>query len=304
MRRFWPLLLFVVIFLISLSQYKSNQPVSSDIQNTEYQRIISLSPSVTETVYALGAGDRLIAVTDYCEYPPEAQALPSIGGYMDPSLETIVSLQPELVILLQTQQTLRQQLSALGIATHSVDTSTLNGVEAAIVSIGDLTHKQQQSSILLNDIHARAKKVQSKVADKPPVRTLISIAHYAIGEKLSTIYVAGQQDFYNDLLQLAGGQNVFTDPRIKVPSITEEGIIRLNPDVIIDVFPEADDHNTDMNLVKQQWMTLQAVNAVKDDRIHIIQHDYASVPGPRVFQLLTEFARLLHPELDWSDMDD
>jgi len=303
MRRFWPLLVFAMMLLAIrfVPEQPSTAPTDSPV--TEYQRLISLSPSITETIYALGLADRLVAVTDYCDYPPEAQSLPTVGGYTDPSLEAIITNQPDLVILLESQQQLRQQLNQLGIATHSIDNSTLLGIEAAIVSIAQLTGQQQQATALLDDIHQTIEQVQQKVTEQPPVKTLISIAHYVNSEKLDIVYIAGQQDFYNDLLQLAGGINAYNGNRIKVPSVSEEGIIRMNPDVIIDIFPEADDHHSDMNLVRQQWLKLDAVSAVQQQRVHIIERDYASIPGPRVFRLLPEIARLLHPELDWSDIE-
>lgn len=304
MRRFWPLLVFAAMLI--MIRFVPDQQ-SKDLANsavTDYQRLISLSPSITETLYALGLADRLVAVTDFCDYPPEAQSLPTVGGYTDPSLEAIVTNEPDLVILLQSQQQLRQQLNNLGIATHSIDNSTLTGIEAAIVSIAQLTGQQQQANAILDSIHKTIEQVQDTVSEQPPVKTLISIAHYVNSEKLDIVYIAGQRDFYNDLLQLAGGINAYRGNSIKVPSVSEEGIIRMNPDVIIDIFPEADDHHSDMNLVRQQWLKLDAVSAVQHQRVHIIERDYASIPGPRIFQLLPEIARLLHPELDWSELND
>lgn len=302
MRRFWPLLLFAGMLAVIGLRPELSQDATSTEDEPNYQRIISLSPSITETVYALGLGDKLVAVTDYCDYPPQAQSLPSVGGYTDTSLEAVVALQPDLVIMLQAQQKLRQQLDSLGIQTHQVDNSQLLSIQAGIASIGQRTGKTEQADKILAEIKQQIEQVRAKVQALPPVRALISIAHYINGEQLDTIYVAGQHDFYNDLLQLAGGENVYTGNKIMVPSVTAEGIIRMNPDVIIDVFPEADDHHNDMNQVKAQWQTLNSVSAVQSDRVHIIQRDYASVPGPRVFQLLPEIARLLHPELNWTGL--
>lgn len=301
MRRFWPLLLFVAIFGFVWLLPKSDQHHVSAPKAKDYQRIVSLSPSITETLYALDLQDRLVAVTDYCDYPPQAQSLPSVGGYTDTSLEAVVSHQPDLVIMLQGQQKLRQQLNQLGIQTHTIDNSTLLGIEAGIASIGQVTGHAAQAADLLSTIHQQIEEVQAKISSQPQVRTLISIAHYVHSEQLDTIYVAGQHDFYNDLLKLAGGINVYTGSRIMVPSVTEEGIIRMNPDVIIDVFPEADDHHSDMDMVNQQWQQLSSVSAVKSGRVHIIQTDYASIPGPRIFGLLPTFARLLHPQLNWDN---
>lgn len=305
MRRFWPLLLFIaivpaVVWLLPQAQ-QSETVVPSD---SDYQRIISLSPAITETVFALGLGSKLVAVTDYCDYPPAAQALPTVGGYTDTSLEAIIRHQPELVLMRQGQQQLRQQLQQLGIATHTIDTGRLLDIEAAIASIGQLTGRQQQANRILDDIHQQIELVTDKVTGESPVRTLISIAHYVNSEQLETVYIAGQNDFYNDLLTLAGGHNVYRGKQIRVPSISREGIIRMNPDVIIDIFPEADDHQSDMEQVRKQWQQLDSVSAVQSGRVHIIERDYTSVPGPRIFKLLPDIARLLHPHLNWDSADD
>lgn len=301
MRRFWPLLVFIIMLAMIGFRPDLSQDATSGQVQSNYQRIISLSPSITETVFALGLGDKLVAVTDYCDFPPEAQSLPSVGGYTDTSLEAIVGLEPDLVIMLKAQHKIRQQLENLGIETHQVDNSQLLGIQAGIASIGQRTGQTRQADALLNEINQQIEFVQTKVKTLPPVRTLISIAHYVNDEKLDTVYVAGQHDFYNDLLQLAGGQNVYTGQKIMVPSVTAEGVIRMNPDVIIDIFPEADDHNSDMTQVKTQWQALTSVSAIQSDRVHIIQRDYASVPGPRVFRLLPEIAQMLHPQLNWTD---
>jgi iron complex transport system substrate-binding protein len=305
MRRFWPLLLFVAIMAAVVWLLpRQAPPADSAASDSDYQRIVSLSPAITETVFALGLGDKVVAVTDYCDYPQAAQALPTVGGYTDTSLEAIVAQQPDLVIMLQAQQRLQQQLQQLGIKTHAVDTSGLMDIEAAIASIGQLTGRQQQADAVLADIHQLIERVTTQVAGEEPVRTLISIAHYVNSDQLETVYVAGQQDFYNDLLDLAGGRNVYTSEKIPVPSVSREGIIRMNPDVIIDVFPEAEDHQSNMQQVRQQWQQLEMIKAVQAGRVHILERDYASVPGPRVFQLLPDFARLLHPQLNWEQPDD
>ncbi|MTI62655.1 ABC transporter substrate-binding protein [Methylophaga sp.] len=303
MRRFWPLIIFVVILvligLLSLRQAPTPQPQAE----ADYERIISLAPSITETLYAIGLGDKLVAVTDYCDYPPAARELPRVGGYTDTSLEAIVARQPDLVIMLEGQQQLRQQLNQLDVNTHSIDNSSLLGIQAAIASIGQVTGHERQADDLLADIEQQITAVRAKVESQPPVRTLVSIAHYVNSDQLETVYVAGQHDFYNDLLKLAGGVNVYQGTRVMVPSVSEEGLIRMNPDVIIDVFPEADDHHSNMDQVMQQWQQLETVNAVQSGRVHIIQRDYGSVPGPRIFMLLRDFARLLHPQLNWNEAD-
>lgn len=301
MRRLWPLVVFILIFcIVWLLADNVQKPLST---TKSYQRIITLSPSLTETVFALGLGDRVVAVTDYCDYPPQAQALPSVGSYTNTSLEAITRLQPDLVIMLNGQQQRQQQLEQLGIKTLVLDNSTIADIKETIKTIANLTGKQKQATKLLNNIQDQIDYVRDKVHDVAPVRTLVGIAHYVNSDQLDTVYIAGQHDFYNELLDLAGGVNVYTDTTVKVPSVSAEGIIRMNPDAIIDVFPEQKDHQSDMKQVIKQWQTLRSVNAVKQQRIYIIEHDYASIPGPRIFKLLPEMAQLLHPNLNWQKND-
>lgn len=299
MRRFWPLVVFIMIFCIVWLLADNAQKPLSTVKN--YQRIITLSPSLTETVFALGLGDHVVAVTDYCDYPAQAQALPSVGSYTNTSLEAITRLQPDLVIMLNGQQQRQQQLEQLGIKTLVLDNSTIADIKETIQKIADLTDRQNEADKLLTSIQAQIDYVHNKVRGLVPVRTLVGIAHYVNSDQLDTVYIAGQHDFYNELLKLAGGVNVYTDTTVKVPSVSAEGIIRMNPDAIIDVFPEQKDHQSDMKQVIKQWQSLRNVNAVKQQRIYIIEHDYASIPGPRIFKLLPEMVQLLHPELDWQD---
>jgi len=301
MRRFWPLVMFIMIFCIVWLLADNAQKPLSTVKN--YQRIITLSPSLTETVFALGLGDHVVAVTDYCDYPAQAQALPSVGSYTNTSLEAITRLQPDLVIMLNGQQQRQQQLEQLGIKTLVLDNSTIADIKETIQKIADLTDRQNEADKLLTSIQAQIDYVHNKVRGLVPVRTLVGIAHYVNSDQLDTVYIAGQHDFYNELLKLAGGVNVYTDTTVKVPSVSAEGIIRMNPDAIIDVFPEQKDHQSDMKQVIKQWQSLRNVNAVKQQRIYIIEHDYASIPGPRIFKLLPEMARLLHPDLDWQHND-
>ncbi|WP_273270648.1 helical backbone metal receptor, partial [Methylophaga sp.] len=203
MRRFWPLVVFIMIFCIVWLLADNAQKPLSTVKN--YQRIITLSPSLTETVFALGLGDHVVAVTDYCDYPAQAQALPSVGSYTNTSLEAITRLQPDLVIMLNGQQQRQQQLEQLGIKTLVLDNSTIADIKETIQKIADLTDRQNEADKLLTSIQAQIDYVHNKVRGLVPVRTLVGIAHYVNSDQLDTVYIAGQHDFYNELLKLAGG---------------------------------------------------------------------------------------------------
>ncbi len=298
MRRFWPLLPLLVIWLFAFWQ----TPMLVDAPKTDTipKRIISLAPSITETIFAVGAGQQLVAVTDFCQYPQQVKDLPSIGGYLDPSLSQIVAQQPDLVIMLDRQQTLNRQLQQLGIRTLLIDNARLDGIVNGILEIGSASGHQQQALTLYNHLQRQIIHVKQQVADQPRKDTLLAIAHYTNSEQLELVYIAGQRDFYNDILQIAGGQNVYQDTRLKVPAVSMEGLLRMNPEVIIDIFPDASAHQADLQKVRQQWQQLTPITAVKQQQIHFIEADYATVPGPRIIQLLADIAKLLHPEIKLS----
>ncbi len=292
----WPLLLLLILL-----QFSFTFPVKATTLWLKQapSRIVSLSPHITETLFALGAGSKVIAVTRYCDYPNEAIALPSIGGLVDVNIEAIVALNADLVILLSSQQAVQQQLKSLGIRTLTVSSRTLVDIKSTIRHVGIATGYQQEATQLLTHMTEQITAMQLAVKPLAKPTVMISVSHPLGDNALHSVYIAGQQDFYNDLLQIAGGENVYQRPYPIVPHISLEGILNLNPDVIIDVFPEADDLSVSLDTIYAQWMTLESVQAVQNEQVHIIQADYATIPGPRVITLLKHLVSILHPELAW-----
>lgn len=299
MRRFWPLFIFVIIFVVAIIGVNS-QPTPKLSSGTTPQRIISLAPSITETLFALGLGDSVVGVTDYCDFPPMVNSLPKVGGFVNPNLEAIVALQPDLIILLANQQRVVEQLQQLDIPTLAIFNTSLDDIKQTISIIGEKTQHQQQASKLLNAINDKVTFIAKKTQDLDRPSVMIAMGHSIGSEHMKQVYIAGQHDFYNDLITVAGGQNVYKAQLPKVPSLSVEGIMQLNPSIIFDIFPEADDHGSDLNQVLQQWHSLSHVDAIENNRIYIIEHNYATIPGPRIFLLLEEIARLIHPEIDWD----
>ena len=276
----WPLLLLLILL-----QFSFTFPVQATTlwPKQAPSRIVSLSPHITETLFALGAGSKVIAVTRYCDYPNEA----------------IVALNADLVILLSSQQAVQQQLKSLGIRTLTVSSRTLVDIKSTIRHVGIATGYQQEATQLLTHMTEQITAMQLAVKPLAKPTVMISVSHPLGDNALHSVYIAGQQDFYNDLLQIAGGENVYQRPYPIVPHISLEGILNLNPDIIIDVFPEADDLSVSLDTIYAQWMTLESVQAVQNEQVHIIQADYATIPGPRVITLLKHLVSILHPELAW-----
>lgn len=298
MLRRWPLFLSVVLLQLMLI-FSVNATTLWPKQTA--LKIISLSPHITETLFAIGAGQDVIAVTDYCDYPTEAQALPKVGGFVNPNIEAIVALEADLVILLASQHETSRQLNQLGIKTLAVNNRTLADIQSTISTIGLATGHQLASEQLLDEMAKRIAFIKLAVEKQAKPSVMVTISHQLGNDGIDNIYIAGQHDFYNDLLVIAGGKNVYQRPYPKVPSLSLEGILTLNPDIIIDVFPEANDHSTSLTQLHAQWMTLTAIKAVQQRQVHIIEANYATIPGPRVILLLEQFAQLLHPGLIWPE---
>ena len=295
MHRFWPVLPILLILLFALWQHPENHNQSNSEKVPA--RVISLAPSITETLFAVGAGEQIVAVTNFCVYPEAAKSLPRIGGYIDPSLSEIVAQKPDMVVMLDRQQRLNKQLLQLGINTLLVDSASLTGIMDSILTIGEATGHQVTEHQLHDELKQQIDDITKKVSTLPSKDTLLAIAHYTNSEQLDMVYIAGQQDFYNDILTLAGGNNVYQDSRLKVPAVSQEGLLRMNPEVIIDIFPDASAHQADLNNVLKQWQQLAHLRAVESQQIHFIEADYATVPGPRIVQLLKDIAVLIHPEI-------
>ncbi len=296
MRRFWPVLIFAVFFLVA--KYFSSISATHTPLHPSAQRIISLAPSITETVFALGLGPSVIAVTDYCDYPPQAQGRLKIGGGLTPNLEKIIALNPDLVILLASQTQLIKQLQHLSIPILAVKMTRLSDILDAITQIGAATHHVQQALTLVQHLKQHFQTISRRVADLPHPTVLIVLGHSLDQDTINTLYIAGQHDFYNDLITLAGGRNAYQSMRMKVPAISLEGLLQLDPDVIIDIFPDADDHHTDLTITRQRWSQLQQLKAVQHHRVYLLEKDYATIPGPRIDLLLADLAALIHPEMN------
>ena len=299
MRLFWPILLFIVIFIIALIAVKS-PPTNTVNSVNSPQRIISLAPNITEILFALGLAKRVVAVSNYCDFPAQVNDLPKVGGLLNPNLEAIITQRPDLVVLSVKQHHTIMQLQQLNIPTLAVHSTRLSDIKDTITVIGQYSDHQRQATELLMSLDTKINAITQKIKTLSRPTVMISLGNSTNSEQINTVYIAGQNDFYNDLITLAGGTNVYQDPQISVPSLSVEGIIQLNPDIIIDIYPESDDHNADLQQVLQRWQSLKHINAVKNNRIYIIEESYATIPGPRIILLLEQFARLIHPEVQWT----
>jgi iron complex transport system substrate-binding protein len=268
------------------------------------QRIVSMAPSITETLYALGLGDRVVGVTRFCEYPPEAKDKPKVGGFCDPNVEAIVALKPDLVIVLEDDEFLLAVLQKLGLETLVVSHKTVQGVIDSFRVIGRVCGKGAEGRRLAETYQDRIRSIQEKTEGLPKPRVLFALDRIIGRGHLIDVYVAGADDYFDQIIACAGGENAYQERRVRYPILSPEGIIWLNPDVIVDVVASPSWEKTDRNLIVADWNEVKQVSAVKNHRVIVLNQSYAYVPGPRSLQLIEELARLLHPELDWKEKEE
>lgn len=267
---------------------------AGEIDPAACRRIVSLSPSITEILFALGLGDRVVGVTRFCRYPPEAQTRTFVGGYLDTNLEAIVALEPDLIVLRGEREESVAPFTKLGLRTLAVRHDTIEGILDSILAIGRSCGAEARAEQLVSDLKAKMERLEQRTAGLPRVRVmLVADRTKGIG-KIENVYVAGAGGFLDRMIELAGGHNVCTATGF--PVVSGEGILHMNPEVIVDLaFPDRPAGQSPETIVRE-WRQLAEVDAVRDGRVYVVEDDFALIPGPRFILLAEKLARLFHPE--------
>jgi iron complex transport system substrate-binding protein len=261
---------------------KPVQPVAS----ANYpERIISLAPSITETLYALGLGDRLIAASTYCTYPKAAQQLPKIGDYGNYNFEAIVSMKPDLVMLLSEFDAEKTRLTGLNIPYLETGTYFIDDILETIRVIGDTCGVEARSQELIEQLQNRMAAHVTNTTNRP--RTLIVFNREPENGKVKQVHAFGTECLHNELLELAGGKNVVPG-KLPFSILSREALLRLNPDVIIELSAAniPDDPSA-------PWQNLSNIAAVKNNRITVITGNRTFIPGPRFIETLEDIAQAI-----------
>ncbi|MDD5309560.1 MAG: cobalamin-binding protein [Deltaproteobacteria bacterium] len=264
------------------------------------RRVVSLAPSITEMLFALGLGDRVVGTTRYCNYPAEARNKARIGGYVDPSYELIVELRPDLVLALGVHEAAIEVLGKVGIRTLTLDLGSVRDILRSIRTVGLACGVGPRAETLVASIEERLSRVRSKTARLERPRVLVSVGRDEEAGYLKDVYAAGQRSYLDEVIELAGGENAVGETVTAFPGLSAEGIITINPEVIIDILAHGDGKKTTNVETLGQWAAAGRTQAVRNGRVHVFEEDYATIPGPRVALLVEQFARLIHPEIDWS----
>ncbi len=252
-------------------------------------RIVSLSPSTTETLFVIGAGDRVVGRSRYCDYPPEVTKLPQVGGYVDPSLEAILALRPDLVTGARgpSGAVMTERLEARSIATFFPPTESFAQIDAMILGLGDKTGNVAQAKAAVAKVDARVAAVEKAVAGKPRKRVLLVFG-------LEPLSVAGPGSFAHEMIARAGGTNAITEGGA-YPTLGLERVLTIDPDVVVNAaIAEAHGHER----IGKETPGWSKVRAVAEGRVMPVTDEAILRPGPRIGDGLASLAKAIHPDAE------
>jgi iron complex transport system substrate-binding protein len=257
------------------------------------RRIISMIPAVTEMLFAIGAGPQVIAVSSFDHHPPAVERLARVGALLDPDLERILSLRPDLVMVYGSQVDLRAQLDRASIAQFVYRHAGLADVTSTMRALGARVGRTADADGAAASIERALAAIRARVAGRPKPRTLIVFGHEA--GALRGIYASGGIGFLHDMVAAAGGLNIFADVNRESIQATTELVLARRPEVILDIRGTALSAG-EARVERAAWDALSSVPAVRTGRVYVIGDERTVVPGPRVAEGTELIARVLHPE--------
>lgn len=285
------------LLLVSLALASGCKPaVKQATVQTNCQRIVSLSPGVTEVLYNLELGERVVGVTRFCTYPAEAKKKPKVGGYLDPDMEAVLRLRPDLVVMRKEQADIAANILKLGIPVLQVEHRTVPGILNSFRQIGQTCHREQAAERQLAMLDDKIRKIRRDIqAGGPKPKVLITVDRDTRNNGIRDVYIAGHEGFYDWIIEQAGGANAWTKDAPAFPQVSVEGILRMNPDVIVELMPTARNGYETETFIRLQWANYPRIQAVKNGRVHLFNQDYMVIPGPRFYRILEEMVRVMHP---------
>jgi len=263
------------------------------------QRIISLAPSHTETLFAIGAGDRVVGVTSYCDYPPEAAKLPRVSEFSKINVEAVVALEPDLILVAHGNPSEEvQQLKDLGVPVYGIDPVTYDEVADGIETIGRLVGEEANAHRVAEDLRQAKAAVAERVAASPPVdRPVVLISTVTMMEL--PLWIPGHHTFHDDMIRAAGGRNVVPEGLEDWQPMGLESLVKAEPDIILGPCPVGEDSVQKRDQFEANLRRIDGFStmpALKTGRIHVVPEDSFFRPGPRLGDAIRLLARIVHPQ--------
>lgn len=289
------LLLLVIAFALSACEISTPVVIPQETERVakddlgrdvvlppEIKRAVSLAPSLTEMIFAVGAGERLVGVTTYCNYPEAAQKIAKVGDTQTPNIETIIALKPDVVFVSTASQleAFMSTLDSQGIAVYVIDSKDVDDVLNDLATLGELFETKEKSSRLLESLIARIGVVKGEIVGDSRPRVFVQISR-------DPLYTIGEDSFLTGIVEAAGGVSVTKDVATAYPTLSKETALALNPDAII--LSDSEDNREPNDVFKNS-------PAVKNGRVIRVNADIISRPGPRLVDALEKIASELHSQ--------
>lgn len=289
-----------VVALIGLIAFSVGCDSSGVAGKNQHRGIITFGPNITETVYALGQGDRIIGVTNFCDFPPEVQTKKRVGGYLDPDLETITALSPELIILPGKMEKLAQLAEQNHFKILNAHMDDMESIHNSVRAIGAALDCSDNAETLLRKIDADLAAVRDVVKDKPRLKVLLINTRQS--HDLNNIFTVGKRSFMSELTTIAGGGNIFNDTEKPYFEASKESVVARAPDVIIEFHAGENISPEEQARYVADWNELSTVPAVKNKRVYLFLESYGLRPGPRVGLIAAQLAKMLHPDVPLPEL--
>jgi iron complex transport system substrate-binding protein len=265
-----------------------------------------MAPSLTQMLCDLGLKDRIVGVSRYCKTNVEEvmdrrdrPQIPQVGGFLDPDFEAILRVKPDLVLLLTEHEKSMPGLKLLGLKTQVVCHQNVKGCIESIRLIGEACGEGRQGNEMADEMQSRLDRLRRKTAGCKRPRVMFCIDRTKIPGRLADVYIAGRDDYFSTMIDCAGGQNVYSWGNVRNPVVSPEGILHLNPEVIIDLVDGLNQKNDTAKSSLADWQQLRGVSAVKEHRVYAFEKS-ATVPGMKIIKTTEDLARVLHPEISWD----
>jgi len=272
------------------SSLAASQPVPE--REYRYRRIVCMSPAVAEIVFALGAADRVVGVSQHTRYPPEALKKPTCGGFFNPNYEMLLSLQPDLIITQGKAEALSHFANGNHIDILSLDLRDLESIFEQTAWAGRALQLEAEAELVCAEMRYRLAQVHPQISRKPIVPVVL-VAGREPGT-LNGITVVGPGTFLNDLIQVAGGRNVFSDLHTSYAVVNKEALLERAPQVVVELQGEGGDARAEQEETREVWKGFPSLPAVQQGRVYVVEASYALIPGPRVVLLARRLAEIFH----------
>lgn len=295
-KKVWFAIAVVLVFVACFALQRHTSTRELDGASEQYKRIVTMAPSTGEVVYAIGQGSKLVGVSRFMKYPKEADSLAKVGGYLDVDFEALLRLEPDLVILLEAQSALQSKLEKLGIATLSVNHMSVGGILESIGQIGECIGAAGESNKLVEEIEGRMQGIAVGHVDQEKRKVLISIGRTRGEGKVQSITAAGSDGYHQELISRLGAQNAYAGMEA-FPQLNREHLLRMNPDVIIDMVNTQGARDIGVDKILADWSALPELKAVQNGHVYVLAGDKHFIPGPRFIETLEWLSAKLE-ELD------